>query len=50
MIYEVEVLLDDGKTIVFQILAASPQAAEKIALQDALEYQQRPVEAHTLAA
>jgi hypothetical protein len=43
MIYEVTVLLDDGATITFQVLAASPAAAEELAMQEALEHMQRPV-------
>lgn len=45
MIYDVVVLLDDGAEISFQILAASPDAAEEIALQQAIEFQYRPAEA-----
>jgi hypothetical protein len=49
MIYEVEVLLDDGSVVCFQVMAASPDAAEIVAMQDAKEWMQRPVEANTLA-
>lgn len=48
MIYEVEVLFDDGAVSVFQVMAASTDAAEIIAVQEAKEYYLKPVEAHTI--
>mgnify|MGYP001819681529 CR=1 FL=1 len=42
MIYTVEVLLDDGEVITFDILAASPEHAQELAGQQAIEYMLRP--------
>jgi hypothetical protein len=50
MIYTVEVLLDDGDTIVLDILAASRDAAAEIAMDMARERMLRPAEVEILAA
>ena len=42
MIYTVEVLCDDGHTVVFDILAASEHHALDLANEEALEMQYRP--------
>ena len=42
MIYSVEVLLDTGETIIFDVLAASPDHAQELAEQEAKEYMLRP--------
>ena len=50
MIYTVEVLLDDGGTIVLDILAASSHDAEETAMQYALEYMLRPASSEIIEA
>ena len=48
MIYTVEVTLDDGATEVFDVLAASPEAAIEEAEQDLVEMMMRPASSEIL--